>query len=203
MARGHYIGAHPSGVKRTGGTLRNPLPRREMRTREKTAIVVLGAAVRPDGSPSPSLARRIEHARRLHAEGRGAVVIASGGLGRWPPAEAEVIRAGLLAGGVPPEAVVVEGASHTTFENARFSIVLMRARGLSQALVVTDGYHLLRAVMTFRILGMEATGSGPRGLAGTPVPKRVYALLREAVALPFYLLRLILWRAVNGAPPPP
>ncbi len=83
------------------------------------ALVVLGAAVRRDGTPSPALARRIALAARLHREGVALTVIASGGLGRHPPAEAQAIRDGLLAAGVPPAAVIEEDRARSTYENAR------------------------------------------------------------------------------------
>ena len=160
------------------------------------ALVVLGAAVRRDGTPSPALARRIALAARLHREGVALTVIASGGLGRHPPAEAQAIRDGLLAAGVPHAAVIEEDRARSTYENARNSIAIMRARGLRRAVVVTDAFHLPRALMTFRRLGMPAVGRGARFTAGTPAWTRALAWAREVLALPVYLVRLAL-----SAPP--
>jgi uncharacterized SAM-binding protein YcdF (DUF218 family) len=159
-----------------------------------TAIVVLGAAVGEDGRPSPALARRIAEGRRLWAAGRGEAVIGSGGLGRWPPSEARAIRDALVAAGVPADAALMEDRSRSTFENARFSIALMRRRGLGRALVVSDGYHLPRAVMTFQLLGMPAQGAAPPGRGGGRGWTRLRLRLREVPALPLYLGRGLLWR---------
>jgi uncharacterized SAM-binding protein YcdF (DUF218 family) len=162
---------------------------------EQAAIVVLGAAVLPDGTPGPALARRIAQAARLWREGRAAAVIGSGALGDWPPSEARAIRDGLLAAGVPAAAILEEDRARSTFENALNSVALMRARGLARAIVVTDAWHLPRAVLTFRLLGMAAEGSAP-----PDGPARLFWRLREAVALPVYMVRVLAWRLVNAPP---
>jgi uncharacterized SAM-binding protein YcdF (DUF218 family) len=154
----------------------------------RTAIVVLGAAVLADG-PSPALAGRIALAARLWHDGAGAVVIGSGGLGRHPPSEARAIRDALVAAGVPPAAVREEDAARSTFENALNSIRLIRELGLERALVVTDAYHLPRALMTFRLLGMDTAGAGARPGASRPWLRRAC----EAAALPAYA-GLLAWR---------
>ncbi len=154
------------------------------------AIVVLGAAVLPDGTPSPALARRIALAARLHRAGAAATVIASGGLGAHPPSEARAIRDALAAAGVPPASVVEEDRSRSTYENAAHSIAIMRARGLDSAVIATDGFHLPRALLTFRLMGMPATGAAARFAAGTPLWIPAAAWLREGAALPVYLVRL-------------
>jgi uncharacterized SAM-binding protein YcdF (DUF218 family) len=148
--------------------------------------------------PSPALRRRIALAVRLWREGRGAVVIGSGGLGRHPPAEARVIREGLVAAGVPAAAVRDEDTSRSTFENALNAIRIMRAEGYERAVVVTDAYHLPRALMTFRLLGMPATGAGAIPRVGVPRPW--FARAREAAALPCYVVRVLAWRLSNGTP---
>lgn len=162
------------------------------------AIVVLGAAVRPDGTPSPSLRRRIDHAKQLFDTGRAGFIVGSGGLGDFPPTEAKVIRDVLIAHGVPAKAIFQEGRSRSTFENAHFSIQLMRTHGIRHAVVVTDSYHLLRSIITFRLLGMPATGSSPRGGVGTSKWKWALYHVRECAALPYYVGKAIWWRLVKG-----
>jgi uncharacterized SAM-binding protein YcdF (DUF218 family) len=161
-----------------------------MHDADSAAIVVLGAAVLPDGTPSPALARRIALAARLHRGGAAATVIGSGGLGDHPPSEARAIRDALVAAGVPAAAVVEEDRARSTFENAANSIAIMRARGLDRAVIATDAFHLPRALLTFRLMGMPAIGAGARFAAGTPPWTRAAAWLREGAALPVYLVRL-------------
>ncbi len=123
-------------------------------------IVVLGAAVGVGGGPSAALRRRVaEGVRRLEA-GAAPVLLLSGGKGGGGggrrPSEAEVMRDLALAAGVAEERLVLETESRSTLENARCSARIMRARGWTKALVVTDAVHLPRALLAFRARGIEA-----------------------------------------------
>ena len=71
---------------------------------------------------------------------------------------------------------------------------------MARALVVTDAFHLPRALMTFRLLGMPATGAGARPSAGASRCTWHGAALREAAALPVYLARVLAWRLARGRP---
>lgn len=157
----------------------------------ETALVVLGAAVWPNNQPSPSLRRRATHAAALFVEGIGQIVVCSGGVGKHPPSEAEVIRQLLLANGVPDNAILLESKSHTTLQNVLFCARILRRRSVSQVIVVSDKYHLLRAVMCFRSLGFRATGSGsPRDNSETPMGRWIYYHLRELLALALYTTKI-------------
>ncbi len=158
-------------------------------------IVVLGAAVGVGGGPSAALRRRVaEGVRRLEA-GAAPVLLLSGGKGSAKgggkggsvPSEAEVMRDLVLAAGVPQDRLVVETDSRSTLENARCSARIMRARGWTKALVVTDAVHLPRALLAFRALGIEAKGAAVAGGArAEPVWAWPYHLAREALAFLWY-----------------
>ncbi len=164
-------------------------------------IVVLGAAVAVGGGPSAALRRRVaEGVRRLEA-GAAPVLLLSGGKGGGPgdvkvggvPAEAEVMRDLALAAGVAAGVVearlVLETDSRSTLENARCSARIMRARGWTKALVVTDAVHLPRALMAFRALGIDAKGAAVMGMGGArdqPLWTWPVHLAREALALLWY-----------------
>ncbi len=150
-------------------------------------IVVLGAAVGAGGGPSAALNRRVaEGVRRLEA-GTARVLLLSGGKGGGVPSEAEVMRDLALAAGVVEERLVLETESRSTLENARCSARIMRARGWTKALVVTDAVHLPRALMAFRALGIEAKGAAVTG-GGRDEPVWTWPvhLAREALALVYY-----------------
>src|SRR3954466_9218870 len=76
--------------------------------RPADAIVVLGSAVWPDEQPSPSLARRIGTGIDLWQAGLAPVLVPTGGVGRYPPAEAEVMARVARSRGVPESALVLE-----------------------------------------------------------------------------------------------
>ncbi|MEM8645512.1 MAG: YdcF family protein [Pseudomonadota bacterium] len=155
------------------------------------AIVVLGAAVWPGEQPSPSLKRRTLHAVEQHKAGKAPRILGSGGLGKHPPTEAEMIARICLAEGVLPDAILREDRSTSTLENVAFSARILQDVGARSVLVVTDSYHLRRAVMCFRHFGFECAGSAPsRGKAGTKLHKWIWFHIRELAALPYYYLKL-------------
>lgn len=155
------------------------------------AIVVLGAAVGAGGGPSAALRRRVaEGVRRLEA-GAAPVLLLSGGKGGGTggrrPAEAEVMRDLALAAGAPQGRLVLETESRSTLENARCSARIMRARGWTKALVVTDAVHLPRALMAFRAFDIEAKGAAAAvGARDEPVWTWPLHLAREALAFLWY-----------------
>ncbi len=155
------------------------------------AIVVLGTAVWEGEVASPSLRGRALHAAELHKNGVASKIIGSGGLGRFPPSEAEMIRRICVSAGVPDADIVLEDASHSTLENALLSARILRRMNAKRVLVVSDRYHLVRATLCFRSLGFEADGTGSdRDWKGTPLWKWLYRCIREIVAVPYYLILL-------------
>lgn len=56
----------------------------------------------------------------------------------------------LLGKGVPEAAITLESRSHTTLENAKFTVPLLRALGAKRVIIVTTWYHSRRAVACFR-----------------------------------------------------
>ncbi|HLN23002.1 MAG TPA: YdcF family protein [Patescibacteria group bacterium] len=147
--------------------------------------VVLGAAVKPGGQASESLIRRVAHGVGLYQAGRVPHLLMAGGVGRHPPAEAYLMRGLALAAGVPEAAIVVETYSRDTLENAAFSRDILNRNGWRRVLVVTDAYHLPRALYTFRRLGIDADGSA------VPVPRLLLSTrCRETAAFLIYLWRV-------------
>ena len=121
-------------------------------------IIVLGAQVKADGTPSEALRRRLTVALESY---QGQLIIACGAQGANEPcAEGDLMRDWLLERGVPPEDVIAETASFNTRENLAYARAIMQERGLSQALVVTSDYHVSRALALCRQAGIEATGKG-------------------------------------------
>lgn len=126
------------------------------------AVIVLGAAVWASG-PSPSLLRRARHGAALILAGRADLLIGTGGIGRHPPAEGEAIAEIARAEGVPEERIRAETASRTTWENLHGALPLLPGR---EVIVVTDRWHLPRALMIARRMSLSASGApcppGPR-----------------------------------------
>ncbi|MDO8189395.1 ElyC/SanA/YdcF family protein [Conexibacter sp. JD483] len=117
--------------------------------------LVLGAQVTRDGRMSTMLADRVRVAAELYRAGKVDKVLASGDHGRPEYDEVNAMRTALIAQGVPPRDVFTDHAGFDTWDSA------VRARevfDVSSALVVTQGFHLPRAVWLARRAGLEATG---------------------------------------------
>lgn len=160
---------------------------REDRARRADVIIVLGSAVWANERPSPSLNARMQHAIGLYRQGIAPYLILCGGVGKNPPSEAEVMRRLAVSAGVPADALVLEDRSRSTEENLANAKKLMDARGWQTAVIVSDPFHLYRAELIARDLGMEAYGSGaPSSPTFVRAVMRVQYTVREAFALVWY-----------------
>jgi uncharacterized SAM-binding protein YcdF (DUF218 family) len=93
---------------------------------------------------------RTDSAVALWKQGYAPVLIFSGGSSDPASvASAELMKRSAVAAGVPANAIVVEGSSATTEENARRVAEVMSQRGLRSAILVTSPYHQRRAAILF------------------------------------------------------
>jgi uncharacterized SAM-binding protein YcdF (DUF218 family) len=159
---------------------------------EFDVAIVLGAQVLPDGRPSPALLRRVAHAVALVRSGRVGHLLMSGGPVAHPVPEAQVMRHLALVAGLPPDRVHVETQSRDTIGNARLSAPILAAQGWTRLLVVSDSFHLPRALYIFRRTGLTVQGSGAR--PSRPGPEWWLAHVREVFAMMKTLYRLNLAR---------
>ena len=119
------------------------------------AIVVLGASVLPDGQPSDILADRLEVAADLYLAGAAPAIIASGDNRDSHYNESDAMKAYLITLGVPSDAIYVDHAGYDTYAS------MYRAQfvyGANSMFIVTQAYHLYRALMIATMLGADATG---------------------------------------------
>lgn len=116
--------------------------------------IVLGAKV-SGGMLSPMLLDRVATGVALYQSGKVDKLLLSGDHGQTDYDEVNAMLAYALEQGVPEEDVFTDHAGFSTYET------MYRARDVfkvSDALVVTQGFHLPRAVYTARSLGLQATG---------------------------------------------
>ncbi len=138
-------------------------------------ILVLGAGVNGE-NPSPMLKDRLDAAIELYKSGAADKILMSGDHGRKGYDEVNVMKRYAAQNGVPDSDVFMDHAGFSTYES------IYRAReifGVKSAIVVTQKYHLFRALYIARSLGVEATGvsANPRSYAGA-----VYREAREVLA---------------------
>lgn len=124
------------------------------------AIVVLGAQVKADGTPSVQLQWRLDTAYDLWAA-HPCPIVTCGAQGSDEPApEGEVMRDYLAAKGVGEEWLLVDAASFNTRQNLRHAAELLADTGAETVLIVTSDYHLPRAMALAEDMGLNATGRG-------------------------------------------
>ena len=119
--------------------------------------LVLGAQVNPDGTPSAFLAARLDLAKRLYDAGLVEMIIVSGDHLAPEFNEPAAMRNYLMRTGLPEERVIADAGGFDTYESC---LRAKRIFNLSRLIVVTQSYHLVRAVATCRALGIDATGVG-------------------------------------------
>jgi len=117
--------------------------------------IVPGALVEPDGDMSAMLADRVHQAAALWHAGRVEKVLVSGDHGQWVYDEPDTMRKALVADGVDPRDVFEDHAGFDTWAT------MVRAKsifGVRDAVVVTQGFHMPRALYLADAAGIEATG---------------------------------------------
>jgi vancomycin permeability regulator SanA len=119
--------------------------------------LVLGAQANPDGTPSSFLAARLDLAKRLYDKGLVEQIIVSGDHLAPEFDEPAAMRNYLIRTGLPEERVIADAGGFDTYESC---LRPKRIFNLSQLIIVTQSYHLVRAVATCRALGVDAAGVG-------------------------------------------
>lgn len=119
------------------------------------AIIVLGASVKPDGTPSDILADRLEVAADLYLSGAAPAIIASGDNRTSHYNESDAMKRYMVSLGVPENAIYVDHAGYDTYATMYRAASSFGARNV---MVVTQAYHLYRALMIGNMLGMQTIG---------------------------------------------
>ena len=129
---------------------------------ERVAIV-FGAGLWRDGRPTPVLRDRVATAADLYFAGKVEAILMSGDNSSQFYDEPGAMRAYALELGVPEHAIAVDYAGNRTYDTC------YRARhifGVRQATLITQGFHLPRAIYTCNALGISAVG--------VPADQRMY-----------------------------
>ena len=138
------------------------LPSQELPTAD--AIVVLGGSTSSVVYPRvlPDLNEhgdRIIYAAKLYNEGKAPLILLSGGRISWfgdEESEAKNMAEILELMGIPQAAIIEEGDSVNTHENAIFTQQILEDQGIKKILLVTSAFHIPRALKIFQHLGIDA-----------------------------------------------
>ncbi len=132
---------------------------------EPQCIVVLGCAVWADNQPSPMLKDRLDTAIELYRRGAAPKLLLTGDNSIVEYSEPDCMLAYTLAQGVPAEDIFLDFAGFSTYDSIFRAHAVFRA---DRVIVVTQKYHLFRALKLCKALGIEARGvaSNQRKYAG-------------------------------------
>jgi len=154
--------------------------------------IVLGAGLRPDGTPSTFLRRRLDAAAELYARGTVDVILVSGDNSTTQHDEPTAMRDWLVDRGVAEDRVVRDFAGFDTHDTC---VRAHQIFGVTEAVVITQDYHVRRAVFSCHQAGIDVVGLGVSSDSVEPAKAVVYRL-RE---LPASLKAA--WDAVTGREP--
>jgi vancomycin permeability regulator SanA len=134
--------------------------------RHAHAALVLGAKVGDDGEPSRFLRERVELGARLYLDGVVDVVVMSGATHGATYDEPATMRDLAISLGVPADAIVLDREGYDTFASCANAAGPL---ALGDVIVVTQEFHVARAVWLCREAGLDARGIYPpiQGRAGT------------------------------------
>ena len=118
-------------------------------------ILVLGCKVHEDGNPSHMLEDRLKRGVALYKGGAAPKILMSGDHGQVEYDEVNAMKKYAMDAGIPSEDVFMDHAGFSTYES------MYRAKevfGAKKIIIVTQEYHLYRAIYAAERMGMEAYG---------------------------------------------
>lgn len=126
-----------------------------LRSIEPECILVLGASVKADGTPSPMLRDRLEAAIALYHSGVAPKLLLSGDNGQIVYNEVETMKRYAVNAGVPEEDIFLDHAGFSTYESIYRAQYVFQVKRM---IVVTQKYHLYRALYGCKQMGISALG---------------------------------------------
>jgi SanA protein len=145
--------AIPNLVVWRGG--REPVTNVPAKVPHAQAALVLGAQVLPSGRPSDMLVDRVKAAEDLYRAGRVDKLLLSGDHSRVNYDEVGTMRRMMLADGIPAADIFTDHAGFDTWDSAQRA---KRVFDVDSAVVVTQGFHMARALYEARHAGLQASG---------------------------------------------
>lgn len=149
------------------------LTTQELNSGEFDCVLVLGAGLW-DGEPSPMLKERLDFGLQVYNTGCTDRMLMSGDHGRESYDEVNAMKDYAIESGVPANNIFMDHAGFSTYES------MYRARdvfNVEKLVIVTQKYHLYRAVYDARKLGLDAYG-----VAAEELKYPIYNDIREAAA---------------------
>jgi SanA protein len=160
------------------------------------AAIVPGAQVRPDGTMSLMLADRVERTVELWQAGKVDRILVSGDHGSWRYDEPDTMREALLRAGIPGRAIFTDHAGFNTYATM---VRAKRIFDVQSAIVVTQGFHIDRALYLAKSAGIGDVQGLTSDIHGYG-QKQKESDIRELLARPKALFDSVTDAGVMGGP---
>jgi SanA protein len=149
----------------------------------RDVAIIFGAQVYGNGTLSPMLADRVRTGVELYKAGKVKKLLLTGDNQYVEYNEPEAMRRLALYMGVPDDAIVLDYAGRRTYDSCYRASAIF---SVDSAILVTQNFHLDRALMLCNALGIDAAGVGadyqsPQGYGWSMIS---YSRAREFLALP-------------------
>ena len=142
--------------------------------------IVLGASTTPSG-PSLVYRARIDHAVDLYRQGAISTISLTGGMIKGQASsDAKIAQEYAHSAGVPMDDLLIEEQSKTTQQNLIYALELADEHNINSFIIVSDPFHLMRAMAMADDLGMKAIASGTPTSRYVSWPVKMKFALREA-----------------------
>ena len=139
----------------TNSVSENVISLEDAKDMDADCIIVLGAGVRKDGSPTNMLEDRIIIGDRLYKDNAAGKILMSGDHGRENYDEVNTMKNYAINEGVPSEDIFMDHAGFETYDSMYRAKEIFGAR---KVIIVTQKYHLYRALYIAKSLGLDAYG---------------------------------------------
>jgi vancomycin permeability regulator SanA len=148
--------------------------------------ILFGNQVLPSGEPSARLYSRLNKAIDLYSDNYFEKIIVSGGLGKEGHDEALVMKEHLISQGIPENNILVDSNGLNTYMTVENSINIMEENNFTNAMVISNYFHLPRIKMACNRFGIESVYSAHAHYFGL---RDLYSITREVIAYGYYLIR--------------
>lgn len=154
---------------------------------EADVAVVLGGGVLGPHTPSPDLRARLDAAARLYQYHETKEIAVTGGTRRFHTYESEIGARYLQSIGIPESDIITEDKTENTLDQVLYiKRYLMGEMKMKNVVIVSDGWHLPRALLMCKWSNVKATGYASH--YNMPLESELYWRFREAAGLQAYML---------------
>ena len=166
----------------------------ELKALDPECIIVMGCAVKEDGTPSDMLRDRLDAGIALYRQGIAPKILLTGDNGQEEYNEIHAMLTYTLAQGIPPEDIFCDHAGFSTSESMIRADTIF---SISRAVVVTQRYHEYRTIYNASKMGIDVLGVSA---AQSKFKNQAYHEIRELLARnkDFLLFNILNPTAVGG-----